>query len=131
MSEVKGWEKVRVQVDTGAIDTVGPEEVAKAFATKEDVMSKKGLGYVAVNGSRITEERGRIHGSQRRVEHEDTLRGREEGTGIGPQDESGRERSGVGWQQELHAEQGDGAKDQESSTKEIKDMLKSSSGAWD
>ncbi len=53
VSGVKGWEKVRVQVDSGAIDTVGPKEVAKAFATKENVMSKKGLGYVAANWSRI------------------------------------------------------------------------------
>ena len=32
VSEIKGWEKVRVQIDSGAIDTVGPRGVAKAFA---------------------------------------------------------------------------------------------------
>ena len=44
MREVQGWEKVRVQVDSGAIDTVGSKEIAKAFKMKENVMSKKGLG---------------------------------------------------------------------------------------
>ncbi len=44
MSEVKGWEKALVQVDSGAIETVGPKEVAKAFTMKEKAMSKKGLG---------------------------------------------------------------------------------------
>ncbi len=43
VSEILGWEKVRVQIDSGAIDTVGPREVAKAFAMKETVMSKKGI----------------------------------------------------------------------------------------
>ena len=36
VSEVKGWEKVRVQVDSGALGTVGPKEIAKAFATKRE-----------------------------------------------------------------------------------------------
>jgi hypothetical protein len=35
-----GWEKVRVQTDSGAIDAVGPKEVAKALAMKEAVMFK-------------------------------------------------------------------------------------------
>ena len=34
VSEILGWEKVRVQIDSGAIDTVGPRGVAKAFAMK-------------------------------------------------------------------------------------------------
>ena len=45
--------KVRAQVDSGAIDTVGLKEIAKALTMKENVMSKKGLGYVAANGSKI------------------------------------------------------------------------------
>ncbi len=34
-------------------DTVGRKEIAKALKMKEDAMSKKGLGYVAANGSNI------------------------------------------------------------------------------
>ncbi len=54
VSEVRatpGWERVRVQTDSGAIDTVGPSEVAKAFEMKETEMSKRGMGYVAANWS--------------------------------------------------------------------------------
>ena len=48
-----GWEKIAVQIDSGAVDTVGPKEIAGAFDTKETVMSKKGIGFVAANGSSI------------------------------------------------------------------------------
>ena len=48
-----GWERVRVQIDSGAIDTVGPKEIAGAFKMRETEMSKKGIGYVAANGSGI------------------------------------------------------------------------------
>jgi hypothetical protein len=49
-----GWEKIRVQIDSGAIDTVGPKEIARAFEMKETAMSKKGIGFIAANGSNIT-----------------------------------------------------------------------------
>ena len=42
-----------MQVDSGAIDTVGSKGVAKAFALRETAMSKKGIGFVAANGSEI------------------------------------------------------------------------------
>ena len=66
VSEVKGWERIRVQVDSGAIDTVGPKEVAKAFEMKETVMSKKGVGFIAANGSGIKNflERRRSSGTR-------------------------------------------------------------------
>jgi hypothetical protein len=48
-----GWQRVRVQIDSGAIDTVGPKEIAQAFKMKETVMSKKGVGHVAAKGSSI------------------------------------------------------------------------------
>ncbi len=56
MNEVRatpGWERVRVQIDSGAIDTVGPKEKAKALDVKETEMSKRGSGYVAASGSSI------------------------------------------------------------------------------
>ena len=56
MNEVRatpGCERVRVQIDSGAIDTVGPKEIAKAFEVKETEMSKRGIRYVAANGSSI------------------------------------------------------------------------------
>ena len=48
-----GWERIRVQIDSGAIDTVGPKSVAKAFSMMETAHSKKGIGFVAANGSPI------------------------------------------------------------------------------
>ena len=48
-----GWEKIRIQVDSGAIDTVGPKDMAGAFKMRESEMSKKGIGFVAANGSGI------------------------------------------------------------------------------
>ncbi len=56
VNEVKvtpGWERVRVRIDSGAIDTVGPKEIARAFEMKETEMSRRGIGYVAANGSSI------------------------------------------------------------------------------
>ncbi len=51
--EMKGWEKIRVKIDSGDIDTVGPKDVARAFKMKATVMSKKCMGCVAANGSSI------------------------------------------------------------------------------
>ena len=48
-----GWEKVRIQIDSGAIDTVGQKNIAAAFKMRETEMSKKGIGFVAANGSSI------------------------------------------------------------------------------
>ncbi len=42
--ETPGWEMISVQIDSGAIDTVGPKEIAKAFEMKETAMSKRGNG---------------------------------------------------------------------------------------
>ncbi len=70
VSEVKGWEKIRVQIDSGAIDTVGPRSVAKAFKMQEKVMSKKGIGCVAANGRVI-----KNYGEKRVVGYTDTGEG--------------------------------------------------------
>ena len=51
---VPGWEKVRVQMDSGAVDTVVPKDTARAFAIKPTEMSKKGIGFIAANGSKIS-----------------------------------------------------------------------------
>ena len=42
-----------MQVDSGAIDTVGPKSVGKAFAIRETKASKSGDNYLAANGSVI------------------------------------------------------------------------------
>ncbi len=55
-SEVRaspGLGRVRVQIDSGAIDTVGPKEIAKAFEVKETEMPKRRIGQVAASGSSI------------------------------------------------------------------------------
>ena len=49
----KGWERVRVQVDSGAIDSVAPKAVAAGLPVRVTKAAKAGLGYVAANGSRI------------------------------------------------------------------------------
>jgi hypothetical protein len=60
VSEIKGWEKVHVQIDSGAIDSVGPNEVARAFALRDTAVSRKGLGFErrqTAPGSRTTGRR--------------------------------------------------------------------------
>ena len=51
--ETPGWEIIRVQIDSGAVDTVGPQEFAKTFEMKETAVSERGVGLVAANGSGI------------------------------------------------------------------------------
>ena len=48
------WERIRVQVDSGAIDTVAPRSVGKAFNLRKTIMSKHNVGFVAANGSKIS-----------------------------------------------------------------------------
>ncbi len=48
--ETRGWERIRVQIDSGAM---GPKEPAKAFEMKDTIMSKRGIGFVAASGSGI------------------------------------------------------------------------------
>ena len=58
----KGWERIRVQVDSGAIDHVMPKDVAKGFEIRPTTASTKGQGYSAANGTII-----RNHGEKRLV----------------------------------------------------------------
>ncbi len=53
VSPTPGCERVRVQIDSGAIDTVGPKEIAKACEMKETEISNRDVGYIAANGSSI------------------------------------------------------------------------------
>ncbi len=48
-----GWERVRAQDDSEAVDAVGPEEIAKAAEGKDTVMPRRGVGCVEANGSSI------------------------------------------------------------------------------
>ncbi len=70
VSETRGWEKVRVRKDSGAVDMVGPKRVAKAFKTKQTVMTKKGIVYFAANGSSIKND-----GEKRIVGHAESGEG--------------------------------------------------------
>ena len=47
------WERIPVNIDSGAIDTVMPPSVAKYFNTIQTEMSQKGPGFRAANGSPI------------------------------------------------------------------------------
>ena len=53
VNKYPGWERIRVQVDSGAIDTVAPKNVAAAFDIKETEASRRGMGFVAANGTKI------------------------------------------------------------------------------
>ena len=59
MRETPGWERIRVQADSGARDAVGPKEIDKAIKMKETATSKRGIGFVAANatGSKTMERR--------------------------------------------------------------------------
>ena len=48
-----GWEKMKVSLDSGAIDWVTNKETGKAFKIRETETSKAGLGYRAANGTKI------------------------------------------------------------------------------
>ena len=49
----EGFETLRVQVDPGAVGTVGPKSVGKAFKSRETPAPKRGNNHVAANGSTI------------------------------------------------------------------------------
>ena len=53
VKKYKGWETVRTQLDSGAVDTVGPKSVGRAFTIKETRASREGKNYVAANGPTI------------------------------------------------------------------------------
>ena len=42
-----------MQVDSGAVDTVAPKHIGRAFKLCETATSKNNVGFVAANGSRI------------------------------------------------------------------------------
>ncbi len=41
------------RIEPEPIDTVGPKDIADAFKMKDTLMSKRGIGYIAANGSNI------------------------------------------------------------------------------
>ena len=47
------WENIPIKVDSGAIDTVMPPNVAKYFGIHQTEMSRQGPGFRAANGSPI------------------------------------------------------------------------------
>ena len=48
-----GWEKVEIQIDSGAIDTVAPKTVGGHLPIKETEAVRRKIGYVAANGTKI------------------------------------------------------------------------------
>ena len=51
--EVK-WERVTATADSGASDTVGPQSIAMHIPVKSTRASIAGIGYIAANGSKIS-----------------------------------------------------------------------------
>ncbi len=95
-----GWERVRVQIDTGAIDASGPKEVAQALDLREPVLSKHGVHLVAANGQQQElrgEEGGRVHGQRGRCECEDPTRRRQESFVLSAQNEPWKQLRRLGW----------------------------------
>ena len=50
------WELIKINVDSGAIDTVGPKSIAQAFRARETPASRNGLLYRAANWTPIRNE---------------------------------------------------------------------------
>ena len=59
-ANVPDGEKVRVQVDYGAVDTAVLKEIARASAVRPTEMPRRGIGFIAANGSKISN-----HGEKR------------------------------------------------------------------
>ena len=51
--KVEGWERLPMKIDSGAVDTVIPENMAAHIPLTETQRSKAGSGFTAANGSRI------------------------------------------------------------------------------
>ena len=49
----KKWERIRVKLDSGAIDWVFTPEAGEAFETKPSMFSRYGINYTAANGTEI------------------------------------------------------------------------------
>ena len=49
----KSWERIRVKLDSGAIDWVFTPEAGEAFETKPSIFSRYGINYTAANGTEI------------------------------------------------------------------------------
>ena len=47
------WERLPIKVDSGAVETVIPQDMARHIQTVETVKSKNGSGFRAANGSHI------------------------------------------------------------------------------
>ena len=52
-TELGGWERIPVKIDSGAIDTVMPPTVAGYFKIQETPLSRNGPGFRAANGTPI------------------------------------------------------------------------------
>ena len=49
----KKWERIRVNLDSGAIDWVFTPEAGEPFETKPSIFSRYGINYTAANGTEI------------------------------------------------------------------------------
>ena len=88
------WEKVTITVDSGAVDIVGPRNIAKAFKVNETAASRRGMTYRAANGSPIPNEgKKKIKGSCRRREKHRNSGGCEceKSVGLGGENDGGRD----------------------------------------
>ena len=47
------WEALKITVDSGAVDTVGPKSIAPGFPTQGTEASKRGMYYRAANDTKI------------------------------------------------------------------------------
>ncbi len=57
-----GWERVRAQIDSEAVDTVGPKDLVRALELKETATLKRGVAFVASNGICVENYRKKVVG---------------------------------------------------------------------
>ncbi len=55
----EGWERIKVSVDSAAVETVAPPQVGKHIPLRENDISKNGIKFRAANGTPIT-----VHGEK-------------------------------------------------------------------
>ncbi len=53
VGETPGWERSRAQDESGAVDTAGSREIARAFEMNETIVSRRDVGFAAANESGI------------------------------------------------------------------------------
>ena len=102
----KGWKKLSITVDSGAVDHVTTKRTGDKLGTMETEASKKGMHYRAANGSQIKNhgacEAKNENGRRNRGGNEISSGGCYENFGISEENDTGRKPGCIRCKWELH-----------------------------